>query len=85
MTVTCEKLLLNKNQTIEDALVAINSNPSLKIALVVDSSNFLEGVVTDGDVRRGLLAKYTLDTPVFKNHEYFPCYRYREYIKKHTN
>jgi len=61
-----KKILLHKNQTIKDALIAINSEPSLKIGLVVDGSNTLEGVVTDGDIRRGLLAKYTLETPVFE-------------------
>lgn len=37
---------------------------SLQIALVVDESHHLVGVVTDGDIRRGLLKGVTLEEPV---------------------
>ena len=35
-----------------------------KICLVVDESQHLLGTITDGDIRRGLLAAITLDAPV---------------------
>ena len=49
-----ENVLISIDSTIRDALEAINSE-SLRIALVVDSEQHLLSVVTDGDVRRGLL------------------------------
>lgn len=36
----------------------------MRIALVVDEKNKFYGVITDGDVRRGLLAGHNLETPV---------------------
>jgi dTDP-glucose pyrophosphorylase len=58
--------LVTINQTSRDALVAINSNPKLKIAIVLDENNELKGIVTDGDIRRALLDNDTLDAPVTK-------------------
>ena len=37
---------------------------SLQIALVVNNADQLIGTITDGDIRRGLLKHYRLDTPV---------------------
>ena len=34
------------------------------IVLIVDSNNRLQGVITDGDIRRAFLARIDLDTPV---------------------
>ena len=51
-----QSLFLTPNQSINDALIAINSEPRLKIAIVVNFNKNLLGTVTDGDVRRGLLA-----------------------------
>jgi dTDP-glucose pyrophosphorylase len=61
-----KSLLLTVKQTIRDALVAINSNPKLKIAIVLGENKELKGVVTDGDIRRALLANGSLDAPVTK-------------------
>ena len=55
-----QSLFLNPNQSINDALIAINSEPKLKIAIVVDDNKNLLGTVTDGDVRRGLLTNEIL-------------------------
>ncbi|MGJ3259922.1 MAG: nucleotidyltransferase family protein [Rhodospirillales bacterium] len=49
--------------TIGDAITAINED-GYEIALVVDDAQRLLGTVTDGDVRRGLLAGYDWMTPV---------------------
>lgn len=54
-----EKLLLNKNKTIKDALEVINSEP-MRMAFVVDDDSELIGAVTDGDIRRGLLKGFQL-------------------------
>lgn len=58
-------ILITPNHTIRDALTCIN-NESLRVALVVDANNTLLGVVTDGDIRRGLLNNLSLDTSVFE-------------------
>jgi len=61
-----KNLLVTTKQTTRDALAAINLNPKLKLAIVLGGNNELKGVVTDGDVRRALLAGDSLDTPVSK-------------------
>jgi dTDP-glucose pyrophosphorylase len=45
------------------AVECINKSKA-KLALVVSADNILVGTITDGDVRRGLLAGYSLDQPV---------------------
>lgn len=50
--------------SIRDAITVIDRTPS-QIALVIKSGR-LEGVVTDGDIRRALLIGETLDSPVDK-------------------
>ena len=46
-----------------DAIAALDAT-GLQILLVVDDDGRLAGTVTDGDVRRGILAKRPLDGPV---------------------
>lgn len=58
------KVLVNTAQTIRDALKAINADLTLKLAIVVDDDGLLQGVVTDGDIRRALLTDYSLDSSV---------------------
>jgi dTDP-glucose pyrophosphorylase len=48
------KAVVGMQATVGDAIAAIESG-SIQVALLVDGSNRLLGVVTDGDVRRGLL------------------------------
>lgn len=52
------------NSTIRDAVVVINENVTLRIALVIDEKDQLIGVVTDGDIRRALLNNVSLDNSV---------------------
>lgn len=59
------KALINTESTIRDALEVINTE-SLKMVLVVDEFNALQGVVADGDIRRGLLNNLSLMDPVWK-------------------
>jgi dTDP-glucose pyrophosphorylase len=64
------KISLRVNATIENALSVINFG-AVKIALVVDVDNKLLGTLSDGDIRRGLLRKKTLNDSIgdiyFKN------------------
>ncbi|MDB2630019.1 nucleotidyltransferase family protein [Luminiphilus sp.] len=63
MSYNWENILLKPDQPIRDALELIDRE-SLRISLVVDSKMRLLGVVSDGDVRRGLLKNVTLASPV---------------------
>ena len=58
-----EKLRVAPDGSIRDAISTIDSGGQ-QIALVLDSGGHLLGVVTDGDVRRGLLKGMTLEAPV---------------------
>lgn len=63
MSYDWKNILIKPNQPILDALKLIDSE-SLRIALVVDDELRLLGVVTDGDVRRGLLKNLNITSPV---------------------
>ena len=63
MTRELEGLLLHKGTTVREAMECIDRNRS-GIVLVVDAEQRLLGTVTDGDVRRAMLADVALDTPV---------------------
>jgi dTDP-glucose pyrophosphorylase len=58
-----EKTLIGQGCTIREALSIIDK-VGLRIAIVVDENKKLLGVVTDGDVRRGLLAGISLNDHV---------------------
>lgn len=60
-----QKILINPSLSILDALEIIDRG-TLRLGLVVDEERRLLGVVTDGDVRRGLLRKIGLDAPVVR-------------------
>ena len=58
-----KNILINPEQSLYDALQIIDQE-SLRIALVVNDKHELLGVVTDGDIRRGLIKKIDLQAPV---------------------
>ncbi len=58
-----EHLLLPLRATVRDAMARIDANRT-GIALVVDDERKLLGTVTDGDLRRAMLAGIELDTAV---------------------
>lgn len=63
MSHSWKKTLIKPESSIIDALKVID-NEALRIALVVDDEQHLLGVVTDGDIRRGILNSLPLNTPV---------------------
>ena len=63
MSSNWKNVTLVQSATMGEAIEAINGE-GLRVALVVDTSFRLVGVITDGDVRRALLAHKALDTPV---------------------
>jgi dTDP-glucose pyrophosphorylase len=52
--------IVGKDQTLRDAMLALDRGAT-GIALVVDDQNCLSGTLTDGDIRRALLAGRELD------------------------
>lgn len=58
-----EKSLVGPDSTIRQVIKSINDS-ALQVALVVDKDRRLLGVVTDGDIRQGLLRNVGLDEPV---------------------
>lgn len=57
------ELLLRPEATVREAMACIDAG-GVGIALVVDADGSLAGTVTDGDVRRAMLADLDLSTPV---------------------
>src|ERR1700742_3419290 len=56
------KAIIGTQATVGEAIAAIESG-SIQVALVLDASNRLLGIVTDGDIRRGLLRGIALSGP----------------------
>lgn len=63
MSLCWKNVAIMPKQTIRDALEIINRE-ALRVALVVDDEQRLIGVVTDGDIRRGLLKNLSLSDSV---------------------
>ena len=61
--INVSKICLHDNATIREALSVIDSG-AVKIALVVNDDNQLLGALSDGDIRRGILRKKTLDDSI---------------------
>ena len=61
--ITWRNAIIGADATIRDAIRSI-AESAAQIAVVCDDQDRLLGAVTDGDVRRGLLRDYNLDTPV---------------------
>lgn len=57
------QVLITENKSLKETIEVIDK-AALQIALVVDDSLRLLGVVTDGDIRRALIKGLSLETPV---------------------
>lgn len=58
-----KNILCNEKSSVREALSKINENGK-GVVFVVDEDNMLKGIVTDGDVRRGLLKGLPLEVSV---------------------
>lgn len=58
------KHILNQKAPIKFALESLNEIGTNTILFSINDNNQLIGSVTDGDIRRGILKGYTLDTPI---------------------
>lgn len=61
--VNLEKICVNKDLSIEKCVKVLNDG-HCRIVLVVDDSQRLLGVVADSDIRRAILNKISLETPI---------------------
>ena len=57
------RTLIRPHTTVREAMACMEEN-ELRIALVTDEKRVLKGVVTDGDIRRGILNGVSLEDPV---------------------
>ncbi len=58
-----KQVAISKEASLRNAMEVIDRG-ALKVALVVSSDSRLLGLVTDGDIRRGLLSGLTLNDPI---------------------
>ncbi|MGV2874160.1 nucleotidyltransferase family protein [Colwellia sp. E150_009] len=65
MSYKWQNILIAPQKTVREALAVIDKE-ALRGAIVVNNNNKLLGVVSDGDIRRGLLAGISLDDSVDK-------------------
>ena len=70
-------VLLTRSESLEKAALLLSDN-SLQIVLVVDEDRKLLGTVTDGDIRRALLAGYSITASVENIMEDKPTYVRKE-------
>lgn len=70
-----KEFIINHHKRIEDALKVIDKNLA-GICFIVNEQQQLIGSVTDGDIRRGLLAGCTIQSPIGEvmNKEVFSCH-----------
>jgi dTDP-glucose pyrophosphorylase/CBS domain-containing protein len=59
-------LFISLNGSIREVIEQIDRSGRISIALIVDENQQLISTITDGDVRRGILAGLSLDEPVSK-------------------
>ena len=62
---SCEKCIVEGEGNIKKVINAIEKG-GLRIAIVLDKGNQLQGTISDGDIRRGLLKGLTLSSSYFQ-------------------
>jgi dTDP-glucose pyrophosphorylase len=65
MAVDLEALKISPDATVRDAVARLDANAT-GILVMVDSDEHLLGTITDGDIRRGLLAEVGMDASIQK-------------------
>ncbi len=58
-----EEIVVSPTTTLDNAILKINSS-GLQIAIVLDDEGILLGILTDGNIRRAILARKNLRVPV---------------------
>ena len=62
---SCEKCIVYGEGNIKKVITAIEKG-GLRIAIILDKGNQLQGTISDGDIRRGLLKGLTLNASYFQ-------------------
>jgi len=57
---------LKINDSIRDVIACIDRSARISVALILDDNGRLINIITDGDVRRGILAEFSLNDPLSK-------------------
>lgn len=57
-------ICISKDDPIRKAVEIIDAHATCQIAIIVDTNGAVEGTLTDGDFRRAMLRKVSLDAPV---------------------
>lgn len=76
MNINIDSLLINKNYSIKEAIMAID-NASKGIILVVDEEKRLIGTIVDGDIRRALLKGVNLNDNIEEVIHYNPIFAHK--------
>ena len=63
--------LLTKEKTVRDAAELLNTT-SMRIVMIVDETGRLLGTVTDGDIRRALIQKKSMDSSLIEIMQHDP-------------
>jgi len=75
------KLFINSKQSIMEALTRMNS-PYCQILICVDENNRLQGLISEGDIRRGLIEGKDLRAPLEKVMNTTPLYVNKQVSRK---
>ncbi|MEW6263548.1 MAG: nucleotidyltransferase family protein [Thermodesulfobacteriota bacterium] len=59
-----QRIMIPPDSRLKSAMEVMTQPPGSPMAVVVDESQVLLGVIVDTDIRKALLSGYTLDTPV---------------------
>lgn len=78
-----EKVLIGPTTSLEEAINVLDKG-ALRIAIVVDDNRRLLGTLTDGDVRRALLRRQSLDVAVSDVMCRTPQVAHREWTREHV-
>lgn len=74
---TYNKIILHKENTIKEALIALEEN-LIRMCLVLDENDSIIGTITDGDIRRALLMGFELSEKVTSAMNLNPIFVYQD-------
>jgi dTDP-glucose pyrophosphorylase/CBS domain-containing protein len=64
--INVDRISISRSSTVQEAIACIDRSASVSVALVVDDEKRFVDTLTDGDIRRGIMHGYKLESPVKK-------------------
>ena len=61
-----DRISVTRSSTVEQAIACIDRSASVSVALIIDEDKRFVDTLTDGDVRRGIMAGHRLESPLKK-------------------